>query len=150
MLIMELLVLGIGFIKNIMNLLLDVLDSLNKFGFSINLGLSMGGLFLVQLQWVELRQWGQWLEPQAHLKRVVANRVVEVSVVAMLNIRKDFIPCAWMFGIYILGIWTIILLTTSICPSVYGWKVSIWSAWCPSSTIGWTKKCSGTYCINLR
>jgi hypothetical protein len=39
------------------------------------------------------------LEPQAHLKRVVANRVVEGSIVAMLNIRKDFIPCAWMFGI---------------------------------------------------
>jgi hypothetical protein len=46
MLIVALLVLGIGFLQNIMNLLLDVLDSLNKFGCSINLGLSMGGLFL--------------------------------------------------------------------------------------------------------
>jgi hypothetical protein len=46
MLIVALLVLGIGFLQNIMNLLLDVLDSLNKFGYSINLDLSMGGLFL--------------------------------------------------------------------------------------------------------
>jgi hypothetical protein len=58
MLIMALLVLGIGFLQNVMNLLLNVLDSLKKFGFSINLGLSMGGLFYVQLQWEELRQWG--------------------------------------------------------------------------------------------
>jgi hypothetical protein len=37
MLIMALLVLGIGFLHNIMSLLFDVLDALNKFGFSINL-----------------------------------------------------------------------------------------------------------------
>jgi hypothetical protein len=53
----------------------------------------------MKMQWEELHQWGQWLEPQAHLKRVVANRVMEGFVVAMLNIRKDFIPCAWMFGV---------------------------------------------------
>jgi hypothetical protein len=41
----------------------------------------------------------QWLEPQAHLKMVVSNRSMEAFVVAMLNIQKYFIPCAWMFGI---------------------------------------------------
>jgi hypothetical protein len=46
MLIMTLLVLGIGFLQDIMNLLLDVLDALNKFVYPINLNLSMGGLFL--------------------------------------------------------------------------------------------------------
>ena len=46
MLIMALLVLGIGFLQNIMKLLLNVLDSLKKFGFLIFLGLSMGGLFM--------------------------------------------------------------------------------------------------------
>jgi hypothetical protein len=39
------------------------------------------------------------MEPQAHLKRVVANRFVEGYVVAMLNIRKALIPHVWMFGI---------------------------------------------------
>jgi hypothetical protein len=39
------------------------------------------------------------MEPQEHLKRVVDNRVVEGYVVAILNIRKYFIPCVWMFGI---------------------------------------------------
>jgi hypothetical protein len=46
MLIVVLFVLGVDFQQNIMNMLLDVLDSLKKFGFSINLGLSMGGIFL--------------------------------------------------------------------------------------------------------
>jgi hypothetical protein len=99
MLIVVLLVLGIGFLQNIMNLLLDVLDSFNKFGYLINLGLSMGGLFLCNCNGKSYVNGGQWMEPQAHLKRVVANRVVEGSVVAMLNIRKDLIPCVWMFGI---------------------------------------------------
>jgi hypothetical protein len=99
MLIVALLVLGIGFLHNIMNLLLDVLDALNKFGFPISLCLSMGGLFLCGCNGKSYVNGGQWLEPQAHLKRVVANRVVEGSIVAMLNIRKDFIPCVWMFGI---------------------------------------------------
>jgi hypothetical protein len=57
MLIVALLVLGIDFLQNIMKLLLDVLDSLKRIGYSINLGLSMGGSLLVQLQWAELRQW---------------------------------------------------------------------------------------------
>ena len=43
MLIMSLLVLGIRFIQNIMYLLADVLGVFNKFGFPINLNLSMGG-----------------------------------------------------------------------------------------------------------
>jgi hypothetical protein len=64
-----------------------------KFGYSINLILSMGGLFLCNCNGKSYVNGGQWLEPQAHLKRVVANRVVEGSVVAMLNIRKDLIPC---------------------------------------------------------
>jgi hypothetical protein len=97
MMIVVIPILGIGFLQNIMNLLLDVLDSLDKFGYSINLGLSMGGLCLCKCNGQSYVNVGQWLEPQAHLKRVVANRVVEGFVVAMLNIRKALIPCAWMF-----------------------------------------------------
>jgi hypothetical protein len=99
MLIMALLVLGTGFLQNIMKFLLDVLDSLKKFGFSINLGLSMGGLFLCSFNGQSYINGGQWVEPQAHLKWVVANRAVKGFVVAMLNISKTPIPCAWMFGI---------------------------------------------------
>jgi hypothetical protein len=46
MLIVALLVLGIDFLQNIMKLLLDVMDTLNKFGCSISLNMSMVGLFL--------------------------------------------------------------------------------------------------------
>jgi hypothetical protein len=99
MTIVVLLVLGIRFLQNIMNLLLNVLDSLNKFGCYISLNLSMGGLFLCSYNGQRYVNGGQWLEPQSHLKRVVSNRVVEGYVVAMLNIRNSFIPCAWMFGI---------------------------------------------------
>ena len=82
-----------------MNLLLDVLDVINKFGCPINLVLDMGGLFMCNCNGQSYINGSQWLELQAHLKRFVANRVVEGFVVAILNIRKDFIPCAWMFGI---------------------------------------------------
>jgi hypothetical protein len=99
MLIMALLVFGIGFIQSVMNLLLNVLDSFNKFGCQINLGLIMGGLFMCNCNGHSYVNEGQWLEPEAHLKRDVANGVVEGSIIAMLNIRKTLIPCAWMFGI---------------------------------------------------
>jgi hypothetical protein len=36
---------------------------------------SMGGLFLCSCNGKSYVNGGQWLEPQAHLKRVVANRV---------------------------------------------------------------------------
>jgi hypothetical protein len=99
MLIMALIVLGIGFLQNIMNLLLDVMDSFKKFGYSINFDLSMGGLFLGSYNGKSYVHGGQWLESQAHLKRAMTNISMEGSVVAMLNIRKNLIPCAWVFGI---------------------------------------------------
>jgi hypothetical protein len=99
MLIMALLVLGIGFLQNITNLLLYVLDSFNKFGCSTSLDFSMGIFFMCNYNGYIYVNGGQWLEPQAHLKRVVANRTVEGSIVAMLNTRKALIPCVWMFGI---------------------------------------------------
>jgi hypothetical protein len=44
MLVLSLLVLGVGLQHDIMNLLLEVMDSFNKFGYSIYLSLSMEGL----------------------------------------------------------------------------------------------------------
>ena len=69
MLVMELFVLGIGFLHNIMKFLLDVLYVINKFGFPINLYMSMGGLFRCGCNGKIYVNGGQWLEPQAHLKR---------------------------------------------------------------------------------
>jgi hypothetical protein len=69
MLIVVLLVLSIGFLHNIMNFLLGVLDALNKFGFSINLCLSMGGLFIYDYNGQSYVNGGQWLKPQVHLKK---------------------------------------------------------------------------------
>jgi len=39
------------------------------------------------------------MEPKAHVKGDMANRVVEGSVIAMLNMWKEIIPCTWMLGI---------------------------------------------------
>jgi hypothetical protein len=95
---MVLFVLGIGFLHNIMNLLLDVLDALNKFDFPISLSMIMEEILMCGCNGQRYVNGGQWLEPQAHLNMVVANRSMEGYVVAMLNIRNAFIPCVWMFG----------------------------------------------------
>jgi hypothetical protein len=99
MLITVFLVLGIGFLQNIMKLLLDVMDSFNTFGCLINLCLSMRGFFICNYNGQSYINGGQWLEPKAHLKRDVSNRFMDGFVVDMLNIGNDLIPCAWMFVI---------------------------------------------------
>jgi hypothetical protein len=99
MMIVALLVLEIIFLHNKMIFLFNALDALKKFGFPINLYLNMRRLFLCGCNGKSYVNGGQWLKPQEHLKRVVANRGVEGFFVVMLNIRKDFIPCGWMFGI---------------------------------------------------
>jgi hypothetical protein len=58
MLVMSLLVLGISLLKDVMNLLLEVLDPFNKFGCTICLGLECGRTLLVKMQHEELPQWG--------------------------------------------------------------------------------------------
>jgi hypothetical protein len=60
-LIMVLLVLGIGLIQNILNLLVDVLDSFNEMGDFFGFTLCMGRFF----------HGSQWLKSQSHLKGVV-------------------------------------------------------------------------------
>jgi hypothetical protein len=79
-----------------MNLLLDVIYIFNIFGYSIYLGLSMG---VCRCNGQSYINEGQWLEPQEPLKRVVANKVVEGSIVYMLNIWRNFKPCTWMLGV---------------------------------------------------
>jgi hypothetical protein len=53
----------------------------------------------MKMQWADLHQWGLMMEPQAHLERVVANRVMEGYVVALLNIWKALIPYSWILGV---------------------------------------------------
>jgi hypothetical protein len=88
MLVMSLLILGIGFLQDIMNLLLDVLDLFKKIGYHICLGLRMGILFMCICNEKSYINGGQWME---FMKRVVSNRYVEGSIVSMFNKWKTLI-----------------------------------------------------------
>ena len=96
---MALLVLGINFLQNIMDLLSDVLNLFNEPGGFVGLYMSMRRFGLCGCKGKSYINGAQWLKSQAYLKRVVASRVVNSSIVAMLHIRKVAIPCAWMFGV---------------------------------------------------
>ena len=99
MLIMALLVLGIGFIQNIMDLLSDVLNLFNEPSGFASLYVSMRGFDLCGCKGKSYINGAQLLKSQAYQKRVVASRLVNNSIVGVLHIRKDVIPCAWMFGV---------------------------------------------------
>lgn len=92
MLIMSQLIFGIRFLQNIMNMLFDMSNLFNKFGFSIYLGLSI----LCRCNRWSYVTWGQYMEPHVYLKRVVSNRIVKRSFIAKLNIRKDWMPSIWI------------------------------------------------------
>ena len=99
MLIMALLVLGIGFLQNIMDLLSDVLNRFNEPGGFVSLYVRMRRFGLRGCKGKSYINGAQWLKSQAYLKWVVASRVANSSGVAMLHIRKVIILCAWMFGV---------------------------------------------------
>ena len=99
MLIMALLVLGIGFMQNIMDLLSDVLNLFNEPGGFVGLCVSMREFGLRGCKGKSYINGAQWLKSQAYLKQVVASKVVNSFVVAVLHIRKVVIPCAWIFGV---------------------------------------------------
>ena len=103
MLIMALLVLGIGFLQNIMDMLSNVLNLFNELGGFIGLYVSMRVFDLCGCKGKSYINGAQWLKSQAYLKQVVATRVVNSSIVDVLHIRKVFIPCAWMFGLVHVG-----------------------------------------------
>jgi hypothetical protein len=84
MLVMSLLVLGIEFLQYVMDFLADVLNPFNKFGCIINLYLSMDIFLLRGCNGNSYINWGQWLEIQAHLKRVMDNRDMKGSIVSMM------------------------------------------------------------------
>jgi hypothetical protein len=99
MLIMVLLVLGIGFLENIMDLFSYVLNIFNELGGFVGLYVSMRGFGLCGCKGKSYIIGSQWLKSQAYLKWVAASRVVNRSVVVVLHIRKVVISCVWMFGV---------------------------------------------------
>ena len=99
MLIMGLLVLGIGFLQNIMDLLSEAMDLFNEPSGFVRLCVSMRGFSLCGCKWKSYINGAQWLKSQAYLKWVVASRAVNSSVVVVLHIKSVVVPCAWMFGV---------------------------------------------------
>ena len=68
MLIMALLLLGIGFLQNIMDLLLNVLNPFNKPGVFVNLYLSVGRVSLCVCKGKSYINQVQWSKPETYLK----------------------------------------------------------------------------------
>ena len=71
MLIMALLVLGIGFLQNIMDLLSDVMNLFNEPRGFVGLYVSMRGFVLCGCKGKSYINGAQWLKSQAYLKWVV-------------------------------------------------------------------------------
>jgi hypothetical protein len=99
MMIMVLLVLGIGFLQNIMDMLFDVSNPFNEPVFFFGLHASMRRLSLCGFKGRSYINGDQWLKPQASLKWAMASRAMNSSVVVVLYIRKVVIPYAWIFGV---------------------------------------------------
>ena len=98
-LVMSLFILSIGLFQNVLDLLANLLDSFNKYGGIISLSMSMIIFLLCGCKGQSYINWGQLLETQGHLKKVVTDRAMKRFVIAMLKIRKALIPCASMFRI---------------------------------------------------
>jgi len=95
---MAFLVLGIGFLKYIMDLLSNVLNLFNELGFFFSLHVRMGRFNLYGCKGESYINGAQKLKCQANQNLVVDNKDMKRFVVAMFHIRKVFIPHVWMFG----------------------------------------------------
>jgi hypothetical protein len=93
---MALFVLSIGFLKNLLDLLADVMNPLNEYrGFFI-LRMNMGRVFLCGFQRECNINGTQGLESHSHLIWDRFGGAMKISIVTMLNIGEDIIPCTWM------------------------------------------------------
>ena len=99
MLIMVLLILGIGFLQDVLDLFTNVLNSFNEPGCSIFLCVLMGRVDLCGCKLEGNINGSQGLESEAYLKRVVSSRAMNGVVVTVLNIRKTIIPCVGMLRV---------------------------------------------------
>jgi hypothetical protein len=82
-----------------MDLLEYVMNPFNEFGGFVGFILNMGRLCLCGCKGKFYINGAQWLKSDAHLKTDVVGDAMEGSVVDMLNIRKDHIPCVWILGV---------------------------------------------------
>lgn len=99
MLIMSLLLLGIGLLKDVMNLLAYVLDVFNKPICFISLRLYMCGFCLCSRMRHDNINQKQWLKSQNHLKWTATNQAIESFVIVLLHIGKALILGLWMLGV---------------------------------------------------
>jgi hypothetical protein len=98
-LIMALLVLSIGFLQNILDLLVDVLNPLNESSGFVDRRLIMGRVCLCGGKRKCNINGSQGLESQTHLKWAMAGGAMESPVVTVLNIGETLIPCMWILRI---------------------------------------------------
>jgi hypothetical protein len=96
---MVLLVLSIGFLQNLMDLLVDVLNPLNESSGFFSLRLNMGRLFLCGCKRECNINGTQGLESQPHLKWAMTGGAMENHIVVLLNIGKTLIPCTQMLRV---------------------------------------------------
>jgi hypothetical protein len=98
-LIMELLVLSIGFMKNILDLLADVLNPVNESGGFVDRRLIGGRVCMCGGKRNCNINGSQGLKSQTHLKWDVAGENMDRLVVTVLDIWEILIQCTWMLRI---------------------------------------------------
>jgi hypothetical protein len=96
---MALLVLSIGFIQNLLDLLVDVLNLLNESGGFFDHILIKGRACLCGGKRKCNINGFQGLESQTHLEWAMAGGTMESPIVTVLDIRETLVPCTWMIRI---------------------------------------------------
>jgi hypothetical protein len=96
---MALLVLSIGFLQNLLDLLVDVLNPLNESGGFVDRRLIMGRVCLCGGKRKCNINGSQGLESQPHLKWAMVGGAMESPVVTVLNIGETLVPCTWMLRV---------------------------------------------------
>jgi hypothetical protein len=90
---MALLVLNIGFMKNLLDLLVDVLNPLNELGGFVDRKLIRGRVCLCSGKRKCNINGSQGLESQTHLKWAMVGGTMESLVVTVLDIWETLVPC---------------------------------------------------------
>jgi hypothetical protein len=93
---MALLVLSIGFLRNLLDLLADVLNPLNESGGFFDHRLIMGRVCLCGGKRKCNINGSQGLESQTYLKWAIVSGAMESPVVTVLDIEETLVPCTWM------------------------------------------------------
>jgi hypothetical protein len=96
---MALLVLSIVFLKNLLDLLADVLNLLNESGGFFDRRMIIGRVCLGGGKRNCNINGSQGLESKTHLKWAMVGRAMESPVVIVMNIGDTLIPCMWMLRI---------------------------------------------------